>query len=114
MSIDSIADYLRCVHCHRREERCLCAHGQGQAGQELDSVRDRRSNRGKRDLYGCVHRPLTRLESIRADGQGLTGRIFRRLGAMGYVEEAGTDEYELTNFPRAMTVPIFGDGYVGV
>jgi hypothetical protein len=30
---------------------------------------------------------------------------------MGYIKEVGPDEYESTNFSRALTIPIIGDGY---
>ena len=41
----------------------------------------------------------------------LLGRLMRHISAMGYIEEIGPDEYRSTNFSRALTIPIIGDGY---
>lgn len=41
----------------------------------------------------------------------LLSRLMRHISAMGYINEVGPDEYELTNFSRALTIPIIGDGY---
>ena len=30
---------------------------------------------------------------------------------MGYIHETGPDEYEPTNFSKALTIPIVADGY---
>ncbi len=35
----------------------------------------------------------------------------RHIGAMGYLEETGADEYKLTNFSKSLTIPIIADGY---
>jgi hypothetical protein len=44
----------------------------------------------------------------------LLARILRHLAAMGYVKEAAADVYEPTNFTRALTIPIIGDGYLSM
>ena len=41
----------------------------------------------------------------------LLSRLMRHIAAMGYLQEIGPDEYEATNFSRALTIPIIGDGY---
>ncbi|OIW22623.1 S-adenosyl-L-methionine-dependent methyltransferase [Coniochaeta ligniaria NRRL 30616] len=41
----------------------------------------------------------------------LLSRLMRHISAMGYIKEVGPDEYESTNFSRALTIPIIGDGY---
>jgi hypothetical protein len=41
----------------------------------------------------------------------LLGRLMRHVSAMGYIKEIGPDTYETTNFGRAQTIPIIGDGY---
>lgn len=35
----------------------------------------------------------------------------KHIAAMGYIEETGPDEYASTNFSRALTIPVIGDGY---
>jgi len=35
----------------------------------------------------------------------------KHIAAMGYIIETGTDEYAPTNFSKALTIPIIGDGY---
>lgn len=47
---------------------------------------------------------------IQAD-PALLGRLLRHVAAMGYIKEVGEDAYEATNFTKAMTIPIIGDGY---
>jgi hypothetical protein len=39
------------------------------------------------------------------------GRTLKHLAAMGYVQEVEMDTYQPTNFSRALTLPIIGDGY---
>ncbi|KAH9908508.1 S-adenosyl-L-methionine-dependent methyltransferase [Xylariomycetidae sp. FL2044] len=41
----------------------------------------------------------------------LIGRLLRHLGAMGYVEETGPDEFKPTNFTTSLCIPIIGAGY---
>lgn len=41
----------------------------------------------------------------------LLSRLMRHISAMGYIKEVGPDEYESTNFSRALTIPIIGEGY---
>jgi Mn-dependent DtxR family transcriptional regulator len=41
----------------------------------------------------------------------LLSRLMRHISAMGYIKEIGPDEYKSTNFSRALTIPIIGDGY---
>lgn len=41
----------------------------------------------------------------------LVARLMRHLGAMGYIIETGVDEYAPTNFSKAMSLRIIGDGY---
>jgi hypothetical protein len=31
---------------------------------------------------------------------------------MGYIKETGVDEYQPTNFAKALTIPIIGDAYL--
>jgi hypothetical protein len=38
----------------------------------------------------------------------------RHLGAMGYLIEIGVDEYKLTNYTRAMSIPVIGNGYLAM
>jgi hypothetical protein len=38
----------------------------------------------------------------------------RHLGAMGYITETGKDEYKPTNYSKAMSIPIIGDGYIAM
>ena len=33
---------------------------------------------------------------------------------MGYVTETGADEYKPTNYSKAMSIPIIGDGYLAM
>jgi hypothetical protein len=42
------------------------------------------------------------------------GRLMRHLGAMGYVVETGVDEFKLTNYTKAMSLDVIGDGYIGL
>lgn len=42
------------------------------------------------------------------------GRLMRHLGAMGYLIEVGEDVYKLTNFTKAMSIPVIGNGYIAV
>lgn len=35
----------------------------------------------------------------------------KHIAGMGYIKETGADEYAPTNFSRALTIPIIGDGY---
>jgi hypothetical protein len=35
----------------------------------------------------------------------------RHMAAMGCITETGVDEYKATNFTKAMTMPIIGNGY---
>lgn len=44
----------------------------------------------------------------------LLGRLMRHLGAMGYVIETGPDEFRTTNYSKAMSLGIIGDGYLGL
>ncbi|KAK5657881.1 hypothetical protein OQA88_2430 [Cercophora sp. LCS_1] len=44
-------------------------------------------------------------------GASLADRILRHLAAMGYGTETGPQIYKLTNFSRALTIPIIGAGY---
>jgi hypothetical protein len=44
----------------------------------------------------------------------LQGRLMRHLGAMGYLIEIGADEYSLTNYTRAMSIPVIGNGYLAM
>ncbi|CAI4214094.1 unnamed protein product [Parascedosporium putredinis] len=44
----------------------------------------------------------------------LLSRLMRHLGAMGYIIETGTDEYKPTNYSKAMSIPIIGDGYLAM
>lgn len=44
----------------------------------------------------------------------LLGRLMRHLGAMGYVTETAMDEYKPTNYSKAMSIPIIGDGYLAM
>jgi hypothetical protein len=39
-------------------------------------------------------------------------RILKHLAAMGYIKETGVDEYQPTNFAKALTIPIIGDAYL--
>jgi hypothetical protein len=47
-----------------------------------------------------LHRALTR-----------EGRLMKHIAAMGYIKETGSNEYAPTNFSKALTIPIIGDGY---
>ncbi|KAK8097505.1 hypothetical protein PG984_016644 [Apiospora sp. TS-2023a] len=49
-------------------------------------------------------------EAIKMDPK-LLARLMRHLGAMGYLKETGVDQYAPTNFSRAMSLRIIGDGY---
>ncbi|KAI3317876.1 hypothetical protein HD806DRAFT_540712 [Xylariaceae sp. AK1471] len=42
----------------------------------------------------------------------LLSRLMRHIGAMGYVNEVGDDEYQSTNFTKALSIPFIGDGYL--
>ncbi|KAM0430033.1 hypothetical protein ACHAPT_006039 [Fusarium lateritium] len=42
------------------------------------------------------------------------GRLMRHLGAMGYITEVDVDVYKPTNYAKAMSIPIIGDGYLAV
>jgi hypothetical protein len=33
---------------------------------------------------------------------------------MGHLEEVGQDEYKLTNFSKALSVDVIGDGYLAL
>ncbi|KAK8084147.1 hypothetical protein PG996_002928 [Apiospora saccharicola] len=48
-------------------------------------------------------------EAIKMDPK-LLARLVRHLGAMGYLKETDEDEYAPTNFSRAMSLRIIGDG----
>ncbi|KAK8105147.1 hypothetical protein PG999_008506 [Apiospora kogelbergensis] len=49
-------------------------------------------------------------EATKMDSK-LLARLMRHLGAMGYIIETGVDEYAPTNFSKAMSLRIIGDGY---
>ncbi|KAK8036401.1 O-methyltransferase mpaG [Apiospora marii] len=49
-------------------------------------------------------------EATKMDSK-LLARLMRHLGSMGYLKETGVDEYAPTNFSRAMSLRIIGDGY---
>ncbi|KAK8087567.1 catechol O-methyltransferase [Apiospora hydei] len=57
--------------------------------------------------------PITVKECAEATNMDpkLLARLMRHLGSMGYLIETGVDEYALTNFSRAMSLRIIGDGY---
>lgn len=38
----------------------------------------------------------------------------RHLGAVGYLIEIGPDEYRLTNFTKAMSIPAIGNSYLAM
>jgi hypothetical protein len=38
----------------------------------------------------------------------------RHLSAMGYLIETGVDEYRLTNFMKAMSIPAIGNSYLAM
>ncbi|KAH8892452.1 S-adenosyl-L-methionine-dependent methyltransferase [Thozetella sp. PMI_491] len=42
----------------------------------------------------------------------LLARLLKHLAAMGYINETGPDEYKPTNFSKALSLPIIGDGYI--
>ncbi|PKX94845.1 S-adenosyl-L-methionine-dependent methyltransferase [Aspergillus novofumigatus IBT 16806] len=44
----------------------------------------------------------------------LLSRLMRHLSAMGYLIEIGVDEYRLTNYTRAMSIPAIGHGYLAM
>ncbi|OKP14019.1 Demethylsterigmatocystin 6-O-methyltransferase [Penicillium subrubescens] len=44
----------------------------------------------------------------------LLSRLMRHLSAMGYLVEIGVDEYRLTNFTKAMSIPVIGNGYLAM
>lgn len=44
-------------------------------------------------------------------GQDVLSRLMRHLASMGYLKEVGSDEYEPTNFAKALSLPTIGDGY---
>ncbi|KAF4221569.1 hypothetical protein CNMCM5878_008817 [Aspergillus fumigatiaffinis] len=44
----------------------------------------------------------------------LLSRLMRHLSAMGYLIEIGVDEYRLTNYTRAMSIPVIGGGYLAM
>lgn len=44
----------------------------------------------------------------------LQGRLMRHLSAMGYLIEICVDEYRLTNYTRAMSIPVIGNGYLAM
>ncbi|CAI9635098.1 unnamed protein product [Alternaria burnsii] len=41
----------------------------------------------------------------------LLARLMRHIAAMGFITETSSDEYKATNFSKALTIPIIGDGY---
>jgi hypothetical protein len=41
----------------------------------------------------------------------LPARLMRHIAAMGFITETNSDEYKATNFSKALTIPIIGDGY---
>lgn len=43
-----------------------------------------------------------------------TGRLMRHLGAMGYLIEVGADEYRSTNYTKALSLPVIGNGYLAM
>ncbi|EPS28674.1 hypothetical protein PDE_03620 [Penicillium oxalicum 114-2] len=44
----------------------------------------------------------------------LLSRLMRHLGAVGYLIEIGPDEYRLTNFTKAMSIPAIGNSYLAM
>ncbi|PHH76530.1 hypothetical protein CDD82_3954 [Ophiocordyceps australis] len=44
----------------------------------------------------------------------LLSRLMRHLGAMGYLIETGEDEYRLTNYTKAMSIPAIGNSYLAM
>lgn len=52
-------------------------------------------------------------EIVKAVGKPreVLARLLKHIAAMGYIEETGSDEYAPTNFSKALTIPIIGDGY---
>ncbi|KAJ6051895.1 hypothetical protein N7499_011274 [Penicillium canescens] len=44
----------------------------------------------------------------------LLSRLMRHLSAMGYLIEIGVDEYRLTNYMKAMSIPAIGNSYLAM
>ncbi|GIJ83164.1 hypothetical protein Asppvi_001683 [Aspergillus pseudoviridinutans] len=44
----------------------------------------------------------------------LLSRLMRHLSAMGYLIEIGEDEYRLTNYTKAMSIPVIGNSYLAM
>lgn len=61
-----------------------------------------------REVLGSIHpmsaKPPTTLLTRPA-------RSMKHIAAMGYVIETDTDEYAHTNFSKALSIPVIGDGY---
>lgn len=38
----------------------------------------------------------------------------RHLAAMGYLAQTGKDEYKATNYSKAMSLPVIGNGYLAM
>lgn len=49
-------------------------------------------------------------KKIGINGQVLA-RLMKHVASMGYIRETSADEYAATNFSKALTIPIIGDGY---
>ncbi|KAF5227963.1 hypothetical protein FANTH_14628 [Fusarium anthophilum] len=44
----------------------------------------------------------------------LLARLLRHLGAMGYIDETGPDEYQPTVFSKSLSIPTVGNGLIGL
>lgn len=42
------------------------------------------------------------------------GRLMRHISAMGLIIEVGEDEYQPTNYTKALSLPQIGHGYLGL
>ncbi|KAK8143173.1 hypothetical protein G3M48_007616 [Beauveria asiatica] len=44
----------------------------------------------------------------------LLSRVMRHLAAMGYIAETGQEEYKPTNYSKALSLPVIGNGYLAI
>lgn len=56
-------------------------------------------------------RKVKELASVLNFDHDVLARLMRHLGSNGYLKEVGKDEYQPTNFSKALSLPTIGDGY---
>lgn len=81
-----------------------------QNGDQPQKVTDLAAGLGiDSQLLSGLH--ITRLRGL---ANCFLGRLMRHVSAMGLLIEVGEDEYQPTNYTKALSLPQIGHGYLGL